>query len=160
MAEGSPKPWWEDEPIPERRESLPETKPRMATANELWKVVKHSMTVLTHSNPHVQVSSCLVHPAACHVVCAWRQRRPWACMQVSSDSLDFPVPMHLTLPIDELQRRAEELEYSELLDRVRTPDQAPLRTFNRQESCSHETSSGIFIKHLHAANQVLGACLR
>ena len=46
-------------------------------------------------------------------------------MQVASggNSLDIPLPVQMSLPIDELQRRAEELEHSELLD------QALLSTF-------------------------------
>ena len=40
-------------------------------------------------------------------------------MQVTGDSLDFPIPVQMCLPITELQRRAEELEFSELLDPVR-----------------------------------------
>jgi hypothetical protein len=32
--------------------------------------------------------------------------------------MDVPIPAHMCLPIDELQRRAEEMEYSELLDQV------------------------------------------
>ena len=40
-------------------------------------------------------------------------------MQVTKCSLDVPVPMHMTLPINELQRRAEELEFSHLLDQAR-----------------------------------------
>lgn len=40
------------------------------------------------------------------------------CSQVSSNSMDVPIPAHMCLPIDELQRRAEEMEYSELLDQV------------------------------------------
>ena len=39
-------------------------------------------------------------------------------MQVVKGSLDVPVPLHMTLPIDELQRRAEELEFSKLLDQA------------------------------------------
>ena len=39
-------------------------------------------------------------------------------MQVTKCSLDVPVPMHMTLPINELQRRAEELEFSHLLDQA------------------------------------------
>ena len=42
--------------------------------------------------------------------------------QRNSTSFDLPVPAHMCLPIDELQRKAEELEYSELLDQV--PPQA------------------------------------
>ena len=41
------------------------------------------------------------------------------CMQITGDSLDFPIPAQMCLPITELQRRAEELEFSELLDQVR-----------------------------------------
>ena len=41
------------------------------------------------------------------------------CMQITGNSLDFPIPIKMSLPIDELQRRAEELEFSELLDQVR-----------------------------------------
>ncbi|EIE26339.1 hypothetical protein COCSUDRAFT_58876 [Coccomyxa subellipsoidea C-169] len=37
---------------------------------------------------------------------------------VSSNSMDVPIPAHMCLPIDELQRRAEEMEYSELLDQA------------------------------------------
>ncbi|CAK0756209.1 hypothetical protein CVIRNUC_002436 [Coccomyxa viridis] len=39
-------------------------------------------------------------------------------MQVTGDSLDFPIPVQMCLPITELQRRAEELEFSELLDQA------------------------------------------
>ena len=38
--------------------------------------------------------------------------------QAPADSLEFPVPLSMTTPITELQRRAEELEYSELLDQA------------------------------------------
>ncbi|BDA41103.1 Oxysterol-binding protein-related protein 1A [Coccomyxa sp. Obi] len=37
---------------------------------------------------------------------------------VSSNSMDVPIPVHMCMPIDELQRRAEEMEYSELLDQA------------------------------------------
>ncbi|CAL8466614.1 g6150 [Coccomyxa elongata] len=37
---------------------------------------------------------------------------------VSSNSMDVPIPVHMCMPIDELQRRAEEMEYSELLDKA------------------------------------------
>ncbi|KAK9916529.1 hypothetical protein WJX75_003761 [Coccomyxa subellipsoidea] len=37
---------------------------------------------------------------------------------VSSNNMDVPIPAHMCLPIDELQRRAEEMEYSELLDQA------------------------------------------
>ena len=40
-------------------------------------------------------------------------------MQIGGSSFDIPLPVQLSLPIDELQRRAEELEFSELLDQVR-----------------------------------------
>ena len=40
-------------------------------------------------------------------------------MQIGGDSLDIPIPVQMCLPITELQRRAEELEFSELLDQVR-----------------------------------------
>ena len=40
-------------------------------------------------------------------------------MQIGGDSLDIPIPVQMCLPINELQRRAEELEFSELLDQVR-----------------------------------------
>ena len=43
------------------------------------------------------------------------------CMQVMGNSLDIPIPVQMCLPIDELQRRAEELEFSELLDQVQQP---------------------------------------
>ena len=45
------------------------------------------------------------------------------CMKVANggSSLDIPLPPQLSLPIDELQRRAEELEFSELLDQVQMP---------------------------------------
>ena len=40
-------------------------------------------------------------------------------MQVGSgSSLDIPLPVQMSLPIDELQRRVEEMEFSELLDQV------------------------------------------
>ena len=39
-------------------------------------------------------------------------------MQITGDSLDIPIPVQMCLPITELQRRAEELEFSELLDQV------------------------------------------
>jgi hypothetical protein len=39
-------------------------------------------------------------------------------MQVGTTTLDLPMPVHMTMPIDELHRRAEELEYSEILDKV------------------------------------------
>ena len=39
-------------------------------------------------------------------------------MQRNSTSFDLPVPAHMCMPITELQRKAEELEYSELLDQV------------------------------------------
>lgn len=39
-------------------------------------------------------------------------------MQVTGSIADVPVPVHMCLPIDELQRRAEELEFSELLDQA------------------------------------------
>ena len=42
-------------------------------------------------------------------------------MQVGGSSFDIPLPVQLSLPIDELQRRAEELEFSELLDQVWLP---------------------------------------
>ena len=42
-------------------------------------------------------------------------------MQVGGSSLDIPLPVQMSLPIDELQRRAEELEFSELLDLVGCP---------------------------------------
>ena len=32
--------------------------------------------------------------------------------------MDVPIPVHMCMPIDELQRRVEEMEYSELLDQV------------------------------------------
>ena len=38
--------------------------------------------------------------------------------QVIARTLDVPVPPTMSLPITELQRRAEELEFSELLDQV------------------------------------------
>ena len=41
------------------------------------------------------------------------------CTQAPANSLELPVPPELSLPITELQRRAEEMEYSELLDQVR-----------------------------------------
>jgi hypothetical protein len=40
------------------------------------------------------------------------------CAQAPANSLDLPVPPEMSLPITELQRRAEEFEYSELLDQV------------------------------------------
>ena len=39
-------------------------------------------------------------------------------MQVGGSSLDIPLPVQMSLHFDELQRRAEELEFSELLDQV------------------------------------------
>ena len=42
-------------------------------------------------------------------------------MQIGGSSFDIPLPVQLSLPIDELQRRAEELEFSELLDQVLHP---------------------------------------
>ena len=41
----SQQPWWELEPIPKRRTELPETKARMPTMQELYRAVKHGMTV-------------------------------------------------------------------------------------------------------------------
>ena len=45
----SQQPWWELEPIPERRTELPETKAKMPTMQELYKAVKHGMTVRFHA---------------------------------------------------------------------------------------------------------------
>ena len=52
-----------------------------------------------------------------------RLSNKFACVKVASggSSLDIPLPPQLSLPIDELQRRAEELEFSELLDQVQVP---------------------------------------
>ncbi len=39
-------------------------------------------------------------------------------VQLVARTLDIPVPPTMSLPISELQRRAEELEFSELLNQV------------------------------------------
>lgn len=36
--------WWEDEPVPQRRTTLPPAKLKLPSAQETWKIVKHMVS--------------------------------------------------------------------------------------------------------------------
>ena len=66
----SQQPWWELELIPKRRTELPDTKAKMPTMQELYKAVKHGMTV----------SSMRTTPLELAVLQALRLHAgPWIC---------------------------------------------------------------------------------
>jgi hypothetical protein len=64
MAQGAgAQPWWELEPVPQRRTALPENKARMPSMQDMYKVVKHAMTV--------RFPSCRL------LICAHRRMPSW-----------------------------------------------------------------------------------
>ena len=115
-----------------RRQSLPHTDTALPTTGDVWKIVKHMVNtfmlqVADHMHRAHHVIAIGNHGLRCfHLLLSNRRyvylrvKSVLRCKnaQVIARTLDVPVPPTMSLPITELQRRAEELEFSELLDQV------------------------------------------
>lgn len=115
-----------------RRQSLPHTDTILPTTGDVWKIVKHMvhtfMLLLAdhmHRAHHVRAMGNqdlrlfhLLLSNRRYVYLLVKSVLICEYAQVIARTLDVPVPPTMSLPITELQRRAEELEFSELLDQV------------------------------------------
>lgn len=135
--------WWEREsPVPNRRQGLPHTESKMPTTSDVWKIIKHMVHAVIFMSFFAYLGFCTIHGATVlhgaakllgviQLCCCTPEQclrmngclMNLLCMKVASggSSLDIPLPPQLSLPIDELQRRAEELEFCELLNQVQLP---------------------------------------